>query len=222
VTHKYAHLVACVSVDKLYTYGYEKGCRPSNGYGSRRIQAVRADARRVRGKNGLSSRHGEDGGISSTQGIGPPTRHAPPLREGDGRERQGFGVGENAMRWRYRSRLLWTATLGTVAAFAGLAIFMSVPRPPQEVSDLLEKLQLGMDRVEVEDVMGYRPGGRASDPPWGVSSHAIGDSWIVHVELGQDGKLIHKEAIAPPNPPLWRRAWHSLQQRIPSLPDLPL
>ena len=54
------------------------------------------------------------------------------------------------MRRRYRWWFFWAAILGSVAGVVGFVIFMSLPRQPHEVTDLLDKLELGMDRVEVE------------------------------------------------------------------------
>jgi hypothetical protein len=127
------------------------------------------------------------------------------------------------MRRRYGWWLLGAGMLATVAGVVGL-VFIFVPRPPQEAVDLFEKPQLGMDRIEVEELTGLPPR-FASEPQWSIGEKVFADHWRLCVQLGdegeEDGKLIEKELVPPQRTPGWRRAWYELQQRLPALPDLP-
>jgi hypothetical protein len=51
-------------------------------------------------------------------------------------------------------------------------------------------------------------------------SYEIGNGWQVEVTF-YDDKLREEKLRLYPRDPFYRRAWYSLQQRIPSLPDLP-
>jgi len=51
-------------------------------------------------------------------------------------------------------------------------------------------------------------------------SYEIGNGWMVEVTFYDDKLREEKLRFYPRDQP-YRRAWYSLQQRIPSLPDLP-
>jgi hypothetical protein len=126
------------------------------------------------------------------------------------------------MRRRYRCWFFWAAILGSVAGVVGLVIFMSLPRQPQDVTDLLDKLQLGMDQAEVEDIIVPLPRKfRVNSHPWDVCFINRDNGWRVRVELGGDGKLIDKRPIAPEALRNWSYTWSYWQDRIRWLPDLP-
>jgi hypothetical protein len=58
---------------------------------------------------------------------------------------------------------------------------------------------------------------------WGSmcnESYEIGNGWEVEVTF-YDDKLREQKLSFYRRDPFYRRAWYSLQQRIPSLPDLP-
>jgi hypothetical protein len=125
------------------------------------------------------------------------------------------------MRRHYGWWCFWAAILGSVAGVVGLVMFMCLPRQPQDVTDLLEKLQLGLDHVEVtKSILGHPPRGFAGFAPGDLAFINCRDGWRVRIELGRDSKLIDKRPIAPEA--FWRRTWSYWRERIPSLPDLPI
>jgi hypothetical protein len=179
----------------------------------------------------LSGARGAQGGLAIPEQDGrPPAVHAPKSRDGDGGQHQGFRVGADAMRRRCRWWFFWAAIWGSVAGVVGLFIFImslpSLPRQPPDVTDLLEKLQLGMDQVDVEDIrVPFIPRQVRLTHPWDVCFMNCDNGWMVRVELGSDGKLIDKRPIAPKVPiapeSFWRRTWSYWQYRIRWLPNLP-
>jgi hypothetical protein len=52
------------------------------------------------------------------------------------------------------------------------------------------------------------------------AAYEVGNGWMIELTF-YDDKLGDKLLFYPQDPPLYRLAWHSLQERIPSLPDLP-
>jgi hypothetical protein len=143
----------------------------------------------------------------------------PALREGNGRQRQGFDVGANAMRKRYG----WWLLVGTFLT-TGCAFLAWLQRLPPDVAQKCELVQIGMDRLIVEQLFPNRV-----SYPREVTGHApydcfpLGDCWWLEVDFDDCGKVVTGKSLVHWNPDgTWYcRAWSSLQKVVPSLPDLP-
>jgi hypothetical protein len=135
------------------------------------------------------------------------------------------------MRRRYGWWLLGSGLIG--AAGVGWLVFSSLPpSPPAGVIDRLDRIRLGMSPKEVSGLMAgwaemnshcwgnpdpsFRPGQWFSED----ASYNVGNGWMVEVTF-YDDKLGNKLLFYPRDPPLYRLAWASLQERFHSLPDLP-
>jgi hypothetical protein len=127
---------------------------------------------------------------------------------------------------RYRWWLLGAGLIGP-ASVAWLVVVISTPsRPPASAYDRLNRIRLGMSEGEVSRIMG----GSGTMRLWSLhidmegsmcnESYEIGNGWQVEVTF-YDDKLREEKLRLYPRDPFYRRAWYSLQQRIPSLPDLP-
>jgi hypothetical protein len=82
---------------------------------------------------------------------------------------------------------------------------------PEEVSGIMD----GPGITSVNSQVCIGPGFSIS---WEIFE--VGNGWMADVSF-LDLKLRKKALYFPRNPPLYGRAWQFLQDRIPSLPNLP-
>lgn len=134
----------------------------------------------------------------------------------------------DAMRRRYGRWLLFAMMLAGTAGVGGLVLVnFSTPPPPADAVDRLETIQLGMSPDEVSDVMdgpGIVQSRNVACTGPGVcfsnETYDVGNGWTIEASF-HDLKLTERSFFYPRKPPWYSRAWQSLQNVIPSLPDAP-
>jgi hypothetical protein len=136
-------------------------------------------------------------------------------------------------RWLAGWLLFWTATWIVVAvSVAGLVTWLSAPRPPANVLDRFESIQLGMpfDGVAVyplkqvfcfERTRLVARSTNEDDPPCYAQGSFVtpGQSdWIIYVgsDSKRDGKVVIKE-LCHVEIPLSRRVGQMMRKLIPAL-----